>query len=878
MHPHPTLRSTLALVASLLVLPLTNSFAQFTWNGGGGDNNFTTGANWGGTAPSATATTNVLIFDGSTRLTPNVDTSSFDFQTLRFASTASSFNISGSSLEVNGGSAIIEQLSANNQTVSSIIELKNNSPTIQGAGAGLLTLAEVRNFTSGRGLNINRHATVTSFTADGTAPIANLTINSASTLTLGSMTSGSGGYGALSANNASARLNTTTSGSYGFSSIFTDSFTFGGAANVTWAVGSSGWTFNGNAAKTITLTDAGTKQFNSALFLNNNNSNIRQITFDVSGGEAKLNGQIKNQNGADGSGSGGLIKSGTGVLALSNASANSDFTGAVSITTGTLVVEANNSLGTTAGSTTVSSGASLGFRGGVNYSTTEGVSAAGTGATGSGAIKNVSGNNSFAGGISLTAATSLGADAGSLTLSGAVTGSQAITKVGTGTVVLANAANAFSGVTISNGTLESQAAGAIGSSLTSIAGSGTVLFSTANQGAGYTSTTFGANTASVNVASGITAILTNASGAHSAIGFTKKGAGTLELTGAHGFNNATTVTISEGTVVGNRSGNPVITGTTPLVIGDGVNTAMFQNKTGTANFQIISTAPVTINTNGTLDLNGVSGTLNSVTMNGGAITTGAGTLTFGGTATAFTYGGNTTASLAGSYNLSTAGTRTFTVANGTATNDVSISGTITGAGTLEKAGAGLMRLSGSNNFTGSTIVTSGTLELATTGGGGAALGTAAVSVVSGATLLISASDQVNNVATVSLSGGTIQRGSGVAETFGNLSLAASSFIDFGSGTASSLNFGTYTGGGFKLNVNNFLVGNVLTFKTDLTTTINNTSLFGFDNGFTSAWNSGTSTFTITAIPEPSSVLAALGLGGLLLWPAARRLRGQLRRR
>ncbi|MFM7375042.1 MAG: hypothetical protein ACKO39_07820, partial [Chthoniobacterales bacterium] len=37
------------------------------------------------------------------------------------------------------------------------------------------------------------------------------------------------------------------------------------------------------------------------------------------------------------------------------------------------------------------------------------------------------------------------------------------------------------------------------------------------------------------------------------------------------------------------------------------------------------------------------------------------------------------------------------------------------------------------------------------------------------------------------------------------------------------------------------------------------------------WNAGTSTFTITAIPEPSTVLAAVGLVGLMLWPSRRRL-------
>jgi fibronectin-binding autotransporter adhesin len=189
-----------------------------------------------------------------------------------------------------------------------------------------------------------------------------------------------------------------------------------------------------------------------------------------------------------------------------------------------------------------------------------------------------------------------------------------------------------------------------------------------------------------------------------------------------------------------------------------------------------------------------------------------------------------------------------------------------------KNGVGTVTFTGNNTYSGSTTISNGVLRLDRTGGG-AAGSTTNVTVNSGATLIIAQNNQVNDSATVTLAGGTIERGSGVTETFGNLTLSAASTLNFGTGATSSLNFGTYTGGGFKLNVNNFLVGNVLTFRTDLSGSISNTSLFGFDNAFSSAWNSGTSTFTITAIPEPTTILAAIGLAGLLLWPARRRLLG-----
>jgi hypothetical protein len=51
--------------------------------------------------------------------------------------------------------------------------------------------------------------------------------------------------------------------------------------------------------------------------------------------------------------------------------------------------------------------------------------------------------------------------------------------------------------------------------------------------------------------------------------------------------------------------------------------------------------------------------------------------------------------------------------------------------------------------------------------------------------------------------------------------------------------------------------------------------FSFTNGgiASSSWD-GT-TFTITAIPEPSTYVAAIALLALMLWPLRRRLRGKV---
>jgi len=172
-------------------------------------------------------------------------------------------------------------------------------------------------------------------------------------------------------------------------------------------------------------------------------------------------------------------------------------------------------------------------------------------------------------------------------------------------------------------------------------------------------------------------------------------------------------------------------------------------------------------------------------------------------------------------------------------------------------------------------VEAGTLQLASATGSAAGSVTS-VSVRSGATLLVSQSNQVNNNATVTLSGGTITRGSGVSEVFGNLNLTQASFLDFGSGATGTITFGTYAPSAL-LTINNFGLGNTLVFGSDLTSTINNSSFFTFTNGgiASSSWNDGTSTFTITAIPEPSTYVAALALLALMLWPLRRRLRGKV---
>jgi autotransporter-associated beta strand protein len=256
--------------------------------------------------------------------------------------------------------------------------------------------------------------------------------------------------------------------------------------------------------------------------------------------------------------------------------------------------------------------------------------------------------------------------------------------------------------------------------------------------------------------------------------------------------------------------------------------------------------------NGTTNDFGVVGKL-------GTLIAGSGSGALGiGEAGAATFSGNIANNSAATLTAATGGTAIF-------------SGALSGLGTVTKTGAGTVTLSGAsaNTFSGMTTVSAGTLQLNKTAETDAIAGD--IEVNDGAFLLLSSSGNVADTSEITLSGGTILRDGGVSEVFGALTLGPTGgTLDFGTGATGTLGFGEYAPSAL-LTINNFFQGNTLTFGSDLSGSINNTALFSFDNGFTSNWSSGTSTFTITAIPEPSTYLAAAGLLSLMLWPSRKRI-------
>jgi autotransporter-associated beta strand protein len=250
----------------------------------------------------------------------------------------------------------------------------------------------------------------------------------------------------------------------------------------------------------------------------------------------------------------------------------------------------------------------------------------------------------------------------------------------------------------------------------------------------------------------------------------KLGPGTLVL--------SNTNTYSGTTVIGSAGGP---TGGTLRLSGVG----RISGTSGTA-------APLIYS--GTLDTNGINVTTAAFTLGGGAaattagVTTGSGTVTLGGNVTFDATNNAGGATIAGNLNLGNAN-RTFTVGDSTgASNDLTISAAIT-SGSLTKAGAGTLLLSGSNSYAGTTTGTGGVLQFANKnalyGGTTASWTKTNITVHSGATLAVNVGDSGDlftdaNVATLL---------TGIGGTVNNNGLRAGSNIGFDTTNATS---GTFT--------------------------------------------------------------------------------------
>ncbi|MBI5345710.1 MAG: autotransporter-associated beta strand repeat-containing protein, partial [Chlamydiae bacterium] len=491
----------------------------------------------------------------------------------------------------------------------------------------------------------------------------------------------------------------------------------GGAANVFGgSVSASALVMNGG-----TLDMGGFDQGFGSLTGSNNitSSSAGSITatfgFDNTS-PAAYSGIIQN-----GSGTVGITKTGTGTLILSGANT---YTGTTTVTAGILKGGAANVFGGSVSASALVMGGGTLDMGGFNQ-------AFGS-LTGSGTITSGS-----AGSITAT----FGFDNTSpAAYSGIIqngSGAVAITKTGTGTLILSGA-NTYTGTTtITAGTLKGGAANAFGGSVSasalvisgtldmggfdqafgSLTGSGTITSSSA----GALTATFGLDNTSPAAYSGL---IQDGLGT---VGVTKTGAGLLQFSGASPNTYTGTTTVSAGTLQLNKTVGPAVPSTVVNINGGTLQLA--------AADQISNSAAVTISP-GTFDLGGNTETISSLTFQAGTLSQGGATLSLSSTATALTMrdttisgnitlsggiGGdivfdntnNGTATISGTLNLGSA-SRTFNISSGTADNDMNITGNITNGLntiTITKTGAGTLRLGGTVDEVGSTQVNAGILRV-----------------------------------------------------------------------------------------------------------------------------------------------------------------------
>lgn len=538
----------------------------------------------------------------------------------------------------------------------------------------------------------------------------------------------------------------------------------------------------------------------------------------------------------DGGSADTITKSGTGTLTLGTAAGTITNGTALNVTAGTVNSNNATALGTLT-NVTVSAGATVNLGASQTFGALNGASGAtvalGTNTLTVGSTNNLSGTY---GGTLTGSGNLVKAGTGTLTLSGA-TGFSGTTSVNAGTLNIQNNSSLGTGtgsVTVTSGATLQQQGGitvanrplTLGGTLESVSGTNnwhgnitlnanaSILSSTAGQEYGigktdFTSTiTMGANTLT---AGGAGDIKFNSFVGQSGDtgGFIKTGSGTVTFYGDRNYYTGTT-DVRDGVLVLDTLDdiyNPDLTILGNLIIGDGTGSAgsaeVQFGSVASANNKIANTSNVTINSDGVLNLNDRADRVNALEFTGGSITLGtAGTLTILGDVT--TNASSQTATISGnqfalSDNPSTI--RTFTVANGAAASDLTISAQVAFGG-ITKQGSGTMTLTGNNIFGGAATVSQGVLNIQHANALGATAG--ATTVDSGAELQIQGVSIAVGNETLNLNGtgvsdtGALRNISGTNSWAGPIVLGSTSRINSDNDTL-TIN-GTVTGTG------NLLVG------------------------------------------------------------------------
>ena len=654
-----------------------------------------------------------------------------------------------------------------------------------------------------------------------------------------------------------------------------------------------------------------------------NNATLTNVTLTIGNG----NGTGGNYSGviADhsvGIGTVALTKTGTGTITLSGANT---YSGKTSIQNGTLSVSSINkviggSLSSNLGAPLTAANGTIDFGSTTNTgtliytgsgeTTDRVINLAGT--TGGAVLENDgSGALTFSSNLTATGAgsktfTLQGSNSGSNTISGIIvdnssSNTTAVTKAGAGEWILSGVNTYTGGTTLSVGTLQLSGSGTLGSTSGSlVVNGGTLDLNGTTQGVGNFTGSGGTilnNSTGTNVTftigngngtggnyAGVIADHTSGTGT---VALTKSGTGTITLSGANTYSGLTTVSagvlnIQNATALGTTTNGTSVTSGATLQIQGGIT---------------VGAEALTLNGSGASGQNGALVNVSGTNNYGGLVTLGS---------------ASTISSDSGTLNLTNSGTitgATFGLAL-TGAGNGSVSSVIgTTTGTLTKNGAGAWTLTGANTYTGGTTVNAGSLFINNTSGSGT--GTGAITVTGSGTTL-GGNGTMSGAVSVASGNNLAPGASGVGSTAvlktGALTLSS------GSNFQVDIN-GTTVGTGYdQLGVTNGAsiagsnllitlgttftqsdVGDKFAILSNITAGLVSGTFSGLSEG--ASFNSGSDQFmityvgnagdgtngndivlTLTAVPEPSTWLAAALALGAVGYMQRRRLRGSSRHR
>ncbi|MEI6715239.1 MAG: autotransporter-associated beta strand repeat-containing protein, partial [Verrucomicrobiota bacterium] len=435
-----------------------------------------------------------------------------------------------------------------------------------------------------------------------------------------------------------------------------------------------------------------------------------KIGVDTGANSVVWNGSLDSSNVA------GLTKVGAGMLTLSG---SNGYNGTTYINMGTLSLGSANALG---------GGGSITFGGGT--------------------LQYTSGNTEDYASRIVNSASAIALDTNeqSVLYAGNLVGSNTggLTKMGSGVLTLSGS-NGYSGLTsINAGTVSLGSVNALGGGGSITFGGGTLQAGTAN--ATYTNRVTGSGSMMGIDSNGTGITLSGSLDATNTGGLTKMGSGVLTLSGSNGYSGTTyinvgTLSLGSGNALGGGGsitfgGGTLQAGTanatyTNRVTGSGSMMGIDSNGTGitlSGSLDATNTGGLTKMGSGVLTLSGSNGYSGATYINVGTLSLGSPNALAGGGSIMF--GGGTlqfTSSNTGDYSARMINNGSA-IALDTNGQNVTYAGDLVGSNTggLTKVGAGALTLSGSNGYTGTTLINAGTISLGSTtalaGGGNITFG------------------------------------------------------------------------------------------------------------------------------------------------------------